>query len=253
MKDFSNYDSDIFSCVYEGDTAVISFKSESYLMALNASKMHEILECLNAIEVDPKIRGIMTLHLAEYERVAMTRDFIKSIQDKSGYVQKEMGVTRYGNAIKRLTLAINEFSKPSVVGVHGQVAIDTFGCFLACDYRIATDSLSVEFPSLHLGVVPAGAVSFFMRRQLGATRTMEILMAGKTILADEAKELCLISEISTEEQLKAACMAKLQEFYSIPGASTLNLTKQLIRPKTYELEEHFDMSSRLMWNSIIDD
>ncbi|NOQ80862.1 MAG: hypothetical protein GQ546_15840 [Gammaproteobacteria bacterium] len=252
MNDYSNYDSDIFSCTYEGQTAVISFKSESFIMAMYASKMHELLECLNAIEVDHNIKGLLTLHAAEYERVAMTQEFIKSIQDKSGYVQKEMGVTRYGNSVKRLTLAINEFSKPSVVGIHGQVAIDSFGYLLACDYRFATDDLSIEFPALELGVVPAGAVSFFMKHQLGATKTLEILMGGKTILADEAKELSLISEITSEEQLKTACLAKLEEFYAVPGASTLNLTKQLIRPKTYELEEHFEMSSRLMWNSIID-
>ncbi len=183
----------------------------------------------------------------------MTQEFIKSIQDKSGYVQKEMGVTRYVIAVKRLTLATNEFSKPSVVGIHGKIAIDSFGCFLACDYRVATDEISIEFPALELGVVPAGAVSFFMMRQLGATRTMEILMQGKTILADEAKEMCLVSEVTSKEQLKAACIAKLEEFYKVPGASTLNLTKQLVRPKTYELEEHFEMTSRLMWNSIIDD
>lgn len=253
MNDYSNYDGDIFSCVYEGQTAVIYFKSESYIMAMNASKMHELLECLNAIEVDNNIKGLLTLHASEYERVAMTQEFIKSIQDKSGYVQKEMGVTRYGNAVKRLTLATNEFSKPSVVGIHGKIAIDSFGCFLACDYRVATDEISIEFPALELGVVPAGAVSFFMMRQLGATRTMEILMQGKTILADEAKEMCLVSEVTSKEQLKAACIAKLEEFYKVPGASTLNLTKQLVRPKTYELEEHFEMTSRLMWNSIIDD
>ncbi|MCU7939509.1 MAG: enoyl-CoA hydratase/isomerase family protein [gamma proteobacterium symbiont of Bathyaustriella thionipta] len=252
MNDYSNYDSDVFSCTYEGQTAVICFKSESFIMAMNASKMHELLECLNAIEVDNNIKGLLTLHASEYERVAMTQEFIKSIQDKSGYVQKEMGVTRYGNSVKRLTLAINEFSKPSVVGLHGQVAIDSFGWFLACDYRIASGRLSIEFPALELGVVPAGAVSFFMKRQLGATKTMEILMGGRTILADEAKELCLVSELTDKDQLKASCMAKLEEFYKVPGASTLNLTKQLLRPKTYELEEHFEMSSRLMWNSIID-
>jgi enoyl-CoA hydratase/carnithine racemase len=252
MNDYSNYDSDVFSCTYEGQTAVIFFKSESFIMAMNATKMHELLECLNSIEVDPNIKGVLTLHAAEYERVSMTKAFIKSIQDKPGYVQKEMGVTRYGNAVKRLTLAINEFSKPSVVGIHGQVAIDSFGYFLACDHRVATKCLSIEFPSLELGVVPAGAVSFFMSRQLGATKTLQILMSGKTILADEAEDLCLVSELTTKEDLKAKCLAKLEEFYKVPGSSTLNLTKQLVRPKTHELEEHFEMSSRLMWNSIID-
>ncbi len=251
MNDYSNFESDVFSCVYEGQTAIVSLKSESFKMAMDASKMHEMLECLNTIEVDKNIKGILTMHTAEFERIEILQNFIKSIQDNSGYVQKEMGVTRYGNAVKRLTLAINEFSKPSVVAVQGKVSIDSFGYFLACDHRIAADDLSIEFPGLQLGVTPAGAVSFFMNRQMGATRTMEILMEGKAISAHEAKELCLVSDVVSVQQLKAASLAKLEQMYQIPG-STLNLTKQLIRPKTYELEEHFEMSSRLLWNSIID-
>lgn len=251
MNDFSNYDSDVFSCTYEGQTAVICFKSESLKMAMDASKMHKMLECLNAIELDNNIKGILTLHTAEYERIEILQNFIKSIQKETGYVQKEMGVTRYGNSVKRLTLAINEFSKPSVVAIRGQVSIDSFGYFLACDYRIASDDLSIEFPGLKIGVTPAGAVSFFMARQLGATKTMQILMSGQSIDADEAKDLCLVSEVVSVEQLKAASLAKLEEMYKVPG-STLNLTKQLVRPKTFELEEHFEVSSRLMWNTIID-
>ena len=80
---------------------------------------------------------------------------------------------------------------------------------------------------------------------------MEILMSGQSISADEAKDLCLVSELVSGEQLKSAGLAKLEAMYQVPG-STLNFTKQLTRPKTYELEEHFEIASRLMWNTIID-
>jgi len=252
MTDFSNYDSKIFSCTYEGQTAVMYFKSESFMVMMDAVVIREILDCLNSIERDKKIKGLLTMHATENNRIEMVQNFIRSIQDESGYVQKERAVIRYGNAVKRLTMAINDFSKPSVVGIHGQVSIDAFGYFLACDHRIAADNLSVEFPGLKLGIVPAGAVTLFMSRQAGATRTLEVLMAGKTILAKRAKKLALISQISTKEQLREDCLAKLEEFYQVPGNATLNMTKRLIRPKTHELEEHFEMSSRLMWNSIVD-
>ncbi|MCK5697151.1 MAG: enoyl-CoA hydratase/isomerase family protein [Gammaproteobacteria bacterium] len=252
MTDYSNYDSNIFSCTYEGQTAVIYFKSESFMMAMDANVMSEVLDCLNSIEMDKNIKGLLTMHATENKRIAMIQKFIKSIQDLSGYVQKEMAVTRYGNAMKRLTLAINDFSKPSVVGVHGEIAIDSFGYFLACDYRIASDDLCIEFPGLELGIVPAGAVSLYMERQLGATKALEILMAGECIVADQAKELSLITKITTKDQLRSDCLAQLEKFYKIPGNATHNLTKKLIRPHSYELEEHFEMSSRLMWNSIVD-
>lgn len=251
MNDYSNYESEVFSCVYEGETAVICLKSGAFTMSMDTSKMHEMLECLNSIEVDHNIKGILTLYTADYERIDILNEFIQSIQKKTGYVEKEMGVTRYGNSVKRLTLAINEFSKPSVVVIKGEVSIDSFGYFLACDYRIASNDLSIEFPGLQIGVIPAGAVSFFMNRQLGSTKTMEILMSGKAIQADEAKDLCLVSAVVTDDKLKAAGLSKLAEMYQVPGL-TLNFTKQLIRPKTFELEEHFEVSSSLMWNSIID-
>jgi len=252
MTDFSNYDSKVFSCTYEGQTAVMYFKSESFLTIMNAEVLREILDCLNSIERDKKIKGLLTMYATEKNRVERVQNFISSIQDQSGYVQRERAVIHYGNIVKRLTMAINNFTKASVVGIHGQVSIDAFGYFLACDHRIAADDLSVEFPGLKLGIVPAGAVSLFMSRQMGATKTLEVLMAGKTILVEQAKELAMISQISTKEQLRENCMAKLEEFYQVPGSATLNMTKQLIRPRSHELEEHFEMSSRLMWKSIVD-
>ena len=102
-----------------------------------------------------------------------------------------------------------------------------------------------------MGVTPVGAVSFFMSRQLGSTKTLQLLMDGKDINAQEAQNLCLVSEVVAADQLKQAGLAKLEEFYKIPGL-TLNLTKQLVRPKTYELEEHFEQSVRLMWHAVVD-
>ena len=209
MKDFSNYQSDMFSCSYEGQTAVISLKSESLKMALESVHMHDILECLNAVEVDNNIKGVLALDTADYEGMDVLKDFIKTIQKESGYVQKEMGVTRYGNSVKRLTLAINDFSKPCVVGIQGKVPIDSFGYFLACDYRIGTNDLRIDFPGLKMGVTPTGAVSFFMKRQLGATKTLQLLMSGKKLSAADAKSLCLVNDLVSKKQLKAACQAQL--------------------------------------------
>ena len=252
MKDFSNYMSDVFSCTFKDQTAAICLKEESYKLANDISHVHDLLDCINTIEMTPEIKGVLIQHDAEFERVDELKSFIQAIQKESGYVKKEMGVTRYGNSIKRITLALNDFSKPIVIGIKGKVAIDSFGYFLPCDYRIATDDMRVEFPGLEIGITPMGAVPFFLKRQLGTTKATEILMSGKSLSAQEAKEISLVSQIVTNEDLDDACWAKLQEFYKVPG-QTLNFTKQLVRPKTYELEEYFEMSMRLIWNSIIDD
>ncbi|MCU7837684.1 MAG: enoyl-CoA hydratase/isomerase family protein [gamma proteobacterium symbiont of Taylorina sp.] len=251
MNDFSNYSSDVFTCSFENQTAVISLKEASYKIAHEVSHVHDLLACINSIEMNQKIKGVLIQHETDNDRIEVLQTFIQSIQKESGYVKKEMGVTRYGNSIKRITLALNDFSKPVVIAISGNVPIDSFGYFLACDYRIATDDMRIEFPGLIIGITPMGAVPFFLKRQLGTTKTMELLMAGKIIPADEAKEMSIVSEVVSQDKLNEACRSKLEEFYQVPG-QTLNFTKQLVRPKTFELEEYFEMSSRLIWNSIID-
>ena len=252
MKDYSNYVSEVFSCTFKEQTATICLKEERYKLANEVSHVHDLLDCINFIEMSKEVRGVIIQHEADFEWVEELKNVIQSIQKESGYVKKEMGVTRYVNSIKRITLALNDFSKPIVVAIKGKIAIDSFGYFLPCDYRIATEDMRIEFAGLEIGITPMGAAPFFLKRQLGTTKTMELLMSGQSLSAHEAKELCLVSEVVPAEDLNAACMKKMQEFYLVPG-QTLNFTKQLVRPKTYELEEYFEMSSRLIWNSIIDD
>lgn len=52
---------------------------------------------------------------------------------------------------------------------------------------------------------------------------MELLMSGKSLTAEEAKELSLVSQVVSEEKLDEACWTKLNEFYQVPG-QTLNFT-----------------------------
>ncbi len=251
MTDYSDFESDVFSCKYEDETAVICLKADSFKLTTDPHHFHDMLECMNSIEVDEKIKGILALHTVRFERIKNMQTFIQSIQKESGYVQKEMGVTRYGNSVKRLTLAINDFSKPCVVGIQGQTVIDAFGFFMACDQRIAGEDLSIEFPGLDIGVTPMGAVAFYMSRQMGANKALEILMSKDPVNAEEAKQLGFVTTVVPTEQVKEECRKRLEEMYKVPGV-TLSLTKQLIRPKTYELEEHFELSSRLLWSSIVD-
>lgn len=112
MKDFISYTSDVFSCTFKKQTAVISLKEECYKLANEISHEHDLLDCINSIEMNREIKGILIQHKADFERVEELKNFIQSIQKASGYVKKEMGVTRYANSIKRITLALNDFSSP---------------------------------------------------------------------------------------------------------------------------------------------
>lgn len=251
MANFNGYDSNIFSCAQEGQTAVIRMKEEAFRMSTELAHLQDMLECLVNVEKNDSIKGLLFVCADEFDGIEHLEHFIQAIKNESGYVKKEMAVERYGSSVKRMTIKINEMKKPCVVCVKGKVPVDHFGLFMAFDFRIASDNLQIEFPGLKMGITPAGAASFYLSRQLGPTLATELLLAGEPISAEDAYASGIVSQLVPEDDLKATALKKLQALYETP-ALAYSMTKQMIKPARYLLEEHFERSIRFMWSSIID-
>lgn len=251
MQEFKGYDSDIFSCGLEGETAVINLKKEAFRMSIKASYLQDMLECITRIERDDTVKGLLIFNVEDFNGIENFETFVQDIKNESGYVKKEMAVGRYGNTIKRLTMSINGFTKPTVVCVQGNVAVGHFGFFMAFDFRIASDDMQIEFPAIKMGIAPTGATSFYFARQLGPTLAAELLLSGKTISAEDAYAFGIVSKLVPKAELKAAAMKKLEELYEIPALG-YSMTKQMINPNKNELENYFERSTRAMWSTIID-
>ena len=251
MKDFKGYESNIFSCEREGQTAVILLKEEAFRMSTDASYLQDMLDCIKNIEKDDAIKGLLVQCTEEYNGIKNIQDFVNSIKKISGHVKKEMVVRRYGSSVRRMTLRINKLHKPSVVCVHGKVPIDHFGYIMAFDFRIASEDLQIEFPGIKLGISPAGAASFYLSRQLGPTVAAELFLSGKTITAEEAYGLGIVSKIVPRDEIKTQAMQKLEALYEFP-AMGYSMTKRMLKPGKHELENHFERSIQAMWSSIID-
>jgi len=250
MYDYSNYDSEIFSCEIKGNSAILIPQEKAFKVSLDGSYLHEFIECLNTIEMDEDIKGVLILDTSEYKGVENLQNFIESLRNEKASYVKEKGVTRYGNAAKRLTLSLNQFSKPIIAGVQGDVPIDSFGFFMACDYCIAATDLQIKFPGMDLGITPTGAVTFYLNKELGPNNTLDLFLSGENISANRAKELHIVNDVVDAADLETTALAKLEQYYSHPE-QVVNMNKQLIKAKTYEIEEHFERAIRLMWNSVL--
>ena len=117
MKDFKGYESNIFSCEREGQTAVILLKEEAFRMSTDASYLQDMLDCIKNIEKDDAIKGLLVQCTEEYNGIKNIQDFVNSIKKISGHVKKEMVVRRYGSSVRRMTLRINKLHKPRIMTI----------------------------------------------------------------------------------------------------------------------------------------
>lgn len=81
------------------------------------------------------------------------------------------------------------------------------GCemVLACDYRIITDSKSssIGLPETKLGILPGFGGTYRMPRVVGLPKALDIILAGKTLRAQQAYKASLVDEVVTSENLVA--------------------------------------------------
>jgi 3-hydroxyacyl-CoA dehydrogenase/enoyl-CoA hydratase/3-hydroxybutyryl-CoA epimerase len=81
------------------------------------------------------------------------------------------------------------------------------GCemVLACDYRIITDApgSSIGLPETKLGILPGFGGTYRMPRVVGLPKALDIILAGKTLKAQQAYKASLVDEVVSPEKLIA--------------------------------------------------
>ena len=128
----------------------------------------------------------------------------------------------------RSFLDILRLEVPIIAAVNG-VAVGAGFCLAsACDLRIADPGARLSVPFLKLGLFPGMGASYFFNTLIGP-RSHELLLTGRTLNAQEAMDLGLLTRLSaegkvleetrklTEELLKGAPLASRDLLIALRG------------------------------------
>lgn len=96
---------------------------------------------------------------------------------------------------------------PTIAAVEGGAWGVSWGLALACDVLFAGPGTVFGAPFVNLGLVPDGGVAWFLTRQIGRRRASEIIYSGRTVSAEEAFSLGLVSRLVPDEEVASAAIA----------------------------------------------
>ena len=77
---------------------------------------------------------------------------------------------------------------------------------MACDIRLASEKARFGQPEVGLGITPGFGGTQRLPRIVGVSKAMELILTAKTIKADEAKAIGLVSEVYPAEELMDKAM-----------------------------------------------
>ena len=102
---------------------------------------------------------------------------------------------------------IQELPMPVIALIEGIALGGGAELAFAADFRIGTPSTKIGNPETGLGILAAAGAAWRLRELVGEPRAKEILLAGRTLQADEAKAIGLLNDVVDPEDLELAGQA----------------------------------------------
>ena len=118
-------------------------------------------------------------------------------------------------------------SKPMVAAINGAAVGVGLTQVLPMDYLIASDQAKLSMRFVKMGLVPELASSHFLASRLGFGNASELMLSGKTIMANEAKEIGLVDRVTSKEELVPVAIEVARGMGDNPLASVRHIKKLL--------------------------
>src|SRR5213592_3907801 len=182
-------------------------RPESGANIFDAATLTDLDQQLDFIEEEDSLEGVVILS-------AKKSIFVAGADLKTLLQQAQTGEIRAFIAEgQRIFNRLAALKIPTCAAIHGACAGGGYEITLACDWRIASDdpATRIGLPETTLGLIPAWGGCTRLPRLIGAEKAAEVILKGKLYSAQEAKQLRLIDEIVSRDQLLDAAKKKLRD------------------------------------------
>jgi enoyl-CoA hydratase/carnithine racemase len=91
--------------------------------------------------------------------------------------------------------------KPVIAAINGAAVGIGLAYALLCDIRVAGQGVKLAASFSRLGLVAEDGTSWLLQRSVGLSAALELLLSGRTLLAEEAYRLGLVSQLHAREDV----------------------------------------------------
>jgi enoyl-CoA hydratase/carnithine racemase len=134
----------------------------------------------------------------------------------------------YRTGVQRLAMAVYNLEVPAIAAVNGP-AIGA-GCDLTtmCDIRIASEKAVFAESFVKVGLIPGDGGAWLLPRVVGKSMAAEMSFTGRTLDAQEALKVGLVSRVVPHDDLLTQARTLANQIAANPGGA-LRMAKKLLR------------------------
>jgi 2-(1,2-epoxy-1,2-dihydrophenyl)acetyl-CoA isomerase len=209
-----------------GPVATITFNRPEKANAMDIGWLAPMTDFLREVEHDPAIRCVLMRgngkHFMAGGDLEIVQAFVSQSPERRA-AMAEQPIHEY-NVMARV---MRRLGKPIVASVQGGVAGAAVGLVAACDLVIAADNAFFFVAHVLHGGSNDGLTTYFLPRQIGVRKTLELALLGERITAAQAHELGIVNFVAPAAELESETQ-KLVARLSAGPTRAYGLIKMLV-------------------------
>ena len=173
--------------------AWLKFNRPEQLNAMNALMMDEIIHALDYVDkADTSEIGVVVI-------TGAGKAFMAGADIKEYAKQTEAEFDAFQLKGHSLYAGIENNSKVVIAAINGYAFGGGFEIAIACDMIVASAGAKMGLPEILLNLIPGGGGSLRLTKKIGINLTNEIVMTGRTLVAEEMHARGVINYIYPRE------------------------------------------------------
>ncbi|RKQ35803.1 enoyl-CoA hydratase/isomerase family protein [Oceanobacillus halophilus] len=222
--------------INEGNVATVVIDRPEVRNALNGETVKELSSAMDMLEKNEQVRVIIFTGSGE-------KAFAAGADINQLTKRKPMDAFVSGS-MSELYRRIESSKKATIAAINGYALGGGFELALSCDIRIASENVKLGLPELNLAVIPGAGGTQRLSRIVGRGVALDMILTGEFLLADEAKQLGLVSKVVNQEDLLEVAKEKANRIIQ-KGPIAVQMAKLTVS-KGYDV----DMDTGLLIESL---
>lgn len=211
----------------DDDVTVIRLNRPERLNAIDYDLVMALHEALDAVAADDRCKVVILTGEGRAFCAGLDLADWGSVPEPGSHPHMPAG--RTGQAfLANLTQHIRATPQVVMAAVNGPAFGGGLALSLACDLRIAAESATMCSAFIKTGLTGTDVgVSYLLPRLIGASRAFDLMLTGRTVGSEEAKEMGIVSRVVPDDQLwdEAVQMSRSMAAYTSFG---LRNTKEVM-------------------------
>jgi methylglutaconyl-CoA hydratase len=231
---------DVLKVTRSGPLATVTMNRPDSHNALNTDLIEELTRCFEELAEDQETRVVV---LAGEGRSFCAGADIGYMRETADYSYEEN--LEDARRLAMMYWTIDECPRPVVAKIQGAAMGGGAGLAAVADVAVADAEARFAFSEVRLGIAPA-TIASFVTRKIGASHARSLFVTGERFGAERAREIGLVHEIVSRNELDAAVDKKVDELLQGGPVAQATLKGLLRRLETTEPMEAPGLTARVI-------